>query len=608
LRRGQGRLGIASRIALVGALGAAAISGCGRSREKLGAPAPSVGGVGGSSASAGASAGGSAGTGVAGVAGGASGTAGTASGGTAGTLGEAGGPGTEEMCSPSSVPTLPVRRLSRFEYDNVMRDVFGDTSRPAQRLPYDTWTDVGDDLVPAADWVPGYHQLAHDFASEATRSNEALKTWLGCDDTLGPDPCAVRLLDTFLPRLFRRPLTPDEASAFEALIVERRDTPGGIPSGIRMALEIALQSPEFLYRPELGEPLDVPLTDPRAGWGRPTPFEMASRLSFLLWGSTPDDDLLREAAEGGLRTKEQVLAAAQRLLSDDRARDVIRYFHLRQLSLGDAPFRAAEKPENPNFTTEVAALLRSETDAFLDAVGSAGPGGFAAFVTAPYTYVNETLAGYYGIPDVTGPDLRQVMLSPASYSGILTQGSFLAANSTTAYSIPSLRGFRIAKGLLCLPVAPEPNPPLDPPPLPAGTTTRESTQAATAQPGCAGCHQLVDPIGFALEHFDQTGRYRDMENGEPIDAVANVTIGDQEYAVNGAAELGRVIAESPMAHDCYVASWAAYAYGTGPETPLDACSQKTLKDAFERTNGDIRALLLELTQTDAFLYRAVVEP
>jgi hypothetical protein len=416
------------------------------------------------------------------------------------------------------------------------------------------------------------------------------------------------VLDVVLPRLFRRPLTPDESSEFEALIVSRRDTPDGFAGGIRMALEVALQSPEFLYRPELGEPLDVPPEDPRAGWGRPTPFEMASRLSFLLWGSLPDDALLSEAAAGGLRTKEEVRAAAQRMLEDDRAREVIRYFHLRLLSLVDAPFRAAEKPENPNFTAEIALLLRSETDAFLDDVGSAGPGGFAALVTAPTTFVNETLAAFYGIPNVTGPDLRKVSLTPGSYSGILTQGSFLAANSTATASTPSLRGARIAKGLLCLPVPLEPSPPLDAPPLSEGMTTRESNQAATANAACAACHRIVDPLGYTLEHFDQAGRYRDTENGQPIDAAANVLIGDVEHPVNGAAELGLAIAESPVTHGCYVASWAAYAYGTTLDAPLDRCSQLALEDTFERTNGDIRAILLELTQTDAFLYRALAEP
>jgi hypothetical protein len=539
---------------------------------------------------------------------GSGGTAGRGSGGSAGTIGEAGAGGAPDVCERVAAPPAPLRRLSRFQYDNAVRDLFGDMSRPAQRLPYDTWTDIGDDLVPDPVWVPGFHELAHDFAVDATRSPAALTATLGCDPEVdGEAACRTALIDALLPRIFRQPLSAEDVEEFERLFDVGRAAGGDtFGSGVRMVLEVALQSPEFLYRAELGEPLDLPSSDPRSGWGRPTPFEMASRLSFLLWGSTPDPALLSQAAAGGLRTKEEVRTAAETLLEDERSRDVIRYFHERLLALRDAPFPASEDPSHPAFTAEIAALFRSETTAFLDDVGSSGPGGFAALVSAPFTYLNEPLAAYYGIPGVTGPDLRQVSLSSPPYAGILTQGSFLAANSLVGHSAPSLRGFRIAKGLFCLNVVPEPV--LVDRPLPEGVTTREWMEAAVSEPSCAGCHHLVDPIGYALEHFDQAGRYRDTEVGKPIDAAAEITLLDGTHSVDGAADLGRLIAESPEAHACYVTQWAAYAYGNTADLLLDACSRAALTDAFERSNGDIRAVLLELTQTDAFLYLPLTEP
>jgi hypothetical protein len=305
-----------------------------------------------------------------------------------------------------------------------------------------------------------------------------------------------------------------------------------------------------------------------------------------------------------------VRATAERLLEDERSRDVIRYFHLRLLALLDAGFPASGDPSHPAFTAEIDALMRSETEAFLDVVGSSGPGGFAALVSAPYTYLNEPLAAYYGIPGVTGPDLRQVSLSSPPYAGILTQGSFLAANSLVSYTLPSLRGYRVANGLFCLGVPQEPNPPIERPALPSEElTTREVMESQVASiPQCVACHELVDPIGYTLEHFDQTGRYRATQAGKSIDAAAEVTLPDGTYSADGAADLGLLIAESPRAHECYVAKWAAHAYGTTADLPLDDCSRATLNDAFERSNGDIRALLLELTQTDAFLYLPLTEP
>lgn len=583
----------------LGVLGGALALGCGRSSRKPGYVPVGQSGSGGS-AGAGAGTGGS-------PAGGGSSGGSSGGGGSAGT-GEGGEAGSPETCVPGASPVAPLRRLSRFEYDNVLRDLFGDVSRPAQRLPYDTWADLGDDAIPASDWVDGYHELAHEFALSATRSNDAVALAIGCDPSAaGEAACQAALIDTVVPRVFRRPLDAEDGEELDALFAAGREAGGTFASGVRLVLEVALQSPEFLYRSEVGEPLDVPESDPRAGWGRPAPFEMASRLSFLLWGSAPDAALLSKAASGGLRTKEQVREAAASLLEDDRSRDVLRYFHLKLLGLLDAPFPALGAAGSPELTEEIAALLRSETGAFIEHVSSLGPGGFEALLTSPLTFVNEPLAAYYGLAGVTGPDLRQVSRG-AAHSGILTQGSFLAATSTARASVPSLRGFRIAKGLLCSDVAPEPSPPLPSSGPPEGLTTREHVQTQVSGPTCAGCHAQVDPLGFTLEHFDQAGRHRETEAGKPVDAAAEVTLSDGTHPVNGAPELGRLLAESSEARECYVARWAAYAYGVTPGAALDECTRASLAEAFERSNGDIRALLLELTQTDAFLYRPLTEP
>jgi hypothetical protein len=590
---GNARHAVFLGVALVGALAAA----CGRSQSKAGVEGS--GGEGGSEvvATGGTETGGS-GTGGTGTGG--------ATGGQAGTIGEAGGAGGPEACTPS-VRVAPMRQLTRFQYGNVLRDMLGDESGIAQRLPQsDLDVDLALDGTASPEWVAELHVLAHDFAVASTESSTALSAALGCDlEADGEAACKARLLEVVLPRLFRRPLDAEDVEQFEALLVTGAELGGDFASGVRMALEVALQSPEVVYRPELGEPLDVPQSDPRSGWARPSPFEMASRLSFLLWGSAPDDALLAEASAGGLRTKEEVRSAALRMLDDERAAALMRYVHLRLLRLLD---RALPPEEwDPDYTEAIFLLMQSETAAFLDDVSSSGAGGFERLLTAPYTYLNEDLAAFYGIPNVAGSELRKVTLSSPPYSGILTQGSFLSAHSWAGGTLPTHRGRAILEAFLCVDVA---IPPVDPHSLeplepPVGLTTRDHfTQLTQPEPVCAGCHAVLDAPGFALEHFDHVGRYRDDENGLPIDTQVEVAIERTIARVDGAPGLGSLLAQSSVSHDCYVRHWAAYAYAASTDAPLDECSRAQLADVFERTNGDLRALLLELTQTDAFLYRA----
>jgi hypothetical protein len=598
-----GSFGGARRRALVAvALAGALSAGCGRSQSNAGA-----GGSGAVSPTTGGT--GTGGTGTGGTGTGGTGTGGTGTGGQAGTIGEAGGAGTPEACTPSA-RAVPMRQLTRFQYDNVLRDVLGDDSGRAQRLPNDDHdADLMVDGPPTSAWVADLHGLAHDFAVTSTSSGAALSATLGCDlEGDGEAGCEARLFESILPRLLRRPLDAEDLDEFEALLATGAELGGDFASGVRMVLEVALQSPELLYRVESGEPLDLPPPDPRSGWSRPTPFEMASRLSFLLWGSAPDETLLAEAAAGGLRTKEEVRATALRLLDDERATVLIRSIHLRLLRLLD---RTLLEGRDPAYTEQILRLMQDETAAFLDDVSSSGAGGFALLLTAPYTYLNEELAAFYGIPDVTGPELRKVPLASPPYSGILTQGSFLTAQSITTRTSPTQRGMVVLEAFLCDDV-PGPPPPSHvavlPPEPPAGSTTRELLEAATlSAPECAGCHRLIDPAGFALDHFDPIGRYRATEAGAAIDTQAAIAIGDQSQLVDGAPGLGRLLADSPNAHRCYVRRWATYAYATTMESPLDDCSRAQLADAFQRTSGDLRALLLELTQTDAFLYMAPEE-
>jgi hypothetical protein len=601
---GLGVFGRARRWALLGfALASGLSAACGRSQSNP--PSGGSGGSGGAGGSNAATGGtGTGGTGTGGSATGGTGKGGTATGGGAGTVGEGGGAGIAEECTPSA-RVAPMRQLTRFQYDNVLRDVLGNDSGLAKVLAHDDLeVDLANDGTSDAAWVADVHGLAHDLAAASTASSAALSATLGCDlEADGEAACEARLFESILPRLLRRPLDADDLDQFEGLLTTGAELgDGDFASGVRMVLEVALQSPELLYRAELGEPLDVPSSDPRSGWSRPAPFEMASRLSFSLWGSAPDEALLAEAAAGGLRTQEEVRAAALRLLDDDRATALMRYVHLRLLRLVD--HRLPEQDWDPAYTENVFLLMQSETAAFLDDVSSSGPGGFTLLLSAPYTYLNEDLAAFYGIPDVSGQDLRKVSLASGAHSGVLTQGSFLSRHSSASGTVPPFRGRAVLEAFRCAEVILHPaGLPSHAPPASDVLTTRERfAQVTEADPTCRACHVTVDPPGFALEHFDLVGRYRETEAGKPIDASAEIELDASTAVVNGAAELGSVLSQSAEANACYVHHWAAYAYAASTAAPLDECSRAQLADVFERTNGDLRALMLELTQTDAFLY------
>jgi hypothetical protein len=486
--------------------------------------------------------------------------------------------------------------MNRFEYDNTVRDLFADASRPAQALPFDAFADPATHPVSAA-LVEGYHELAHDFAARVTEDAAAATAFVGCDPASdGEDACRREFISKFIARVFRRESTTADLEEFARVFDTGVMLRGDFSSGVRAVVEVALQSPEFLYRPEFGEPAD----DRGEGWARPSSYEMASRLSYLLWGSTPDAELLEAAANGALGTPDEVAAQARRLLADARARDVVGYFYLRLLGLHGATFSAAGDAAHPTFTSEIAGQLLDETKAFVAEVTLGEQGDFSMILTAPFTFVNEPLAAFYGITGVSGDEYQRAAVDPAKRGGLLTHGSFLAATARGPLTDPSQRGFRIASALLCSNVPEEP-PDLPRPPveLPPDTTTRQFYESQVAGAACQDCHSMFDPLGFAFEHYDAAGLWRETENGFPIDATGSAEALED---FDGALELAQRLTGSEDARRCFVQNWFAFAQGRATTT-ADACFLEELDHAFTSEAANLYELLVALTQSDAFLYR-----
>jgi hypothetical protein len=335
---------------------------------------------------------------------------------------------------------------------------------------------------------------------------------------------------------------------------------------------------------------------------------MASRLSYLFWGSAPDAELFDAASRDALRTPVEIEAQARRLLADDRARPAVGNFYLRLLGLVGREFPAVGSAEHPSFTAEIASLLTTETEAFTADVTLGGDGDFTTLLTAPYTFVNEPLAAHYGIEGISGSEFQRAEVDASRRGGLFTQASFLAANALGPYTNPSRRGHTVATAFLCLMMPEEPDGVERPPePPPAGLTTRQRFETHAESAACAGCHVEIDPLGFAFEHFDAAGLWRDTEGGLTIDTSGELLATDAAGPFDGALELSRRIAESDDAKRCFVEKWFAHAHGRAA-TSEDACSLQTLERAFKSEGWNLRELLVALTQNDAFSYFAEVAP
>lgn len=502
----------------------------------------------------------------------------------AGGRGGAGGRWADCSGSPSArVPVAPLRALDDFAYRNTLHDLLA-VDVAAADLPDDAWAVSNRDIT--AQGVSAYHLVAHDQAVALTRDSAVLATRMGCDlATAGEATCLQRLLDNVVARLFRRPLEPDDVTDFNDVFAQGRAFGGTFASGARAVLEVALQSPEFLYRVEWGENL-VPAV---AGVGRPRPFEMAARLSYLLWGAPPDDALWNAAAQGRLRDAAAVATEARRMLLAEGAKAGARHFFFRWMGV----------PEMSTAGSAFDLAARAETGAFLDDVLWRGPGDLATLLSAPWSYVNELLAGTYGLTAVTGADLRRTDLPASQRRGLFTQAAFLAAR-------PSLSGRALAleEGLLCGEIA-------DPttahgastwPPLAPTETRRQHLARVTAAPGCQTCHAVLAPFAAAFAHYDDAGAWRDTEGGMAIDSAASLDSSDVAGPFDGAPALMARLATSQDVRACHVRRWMEAAYGR-PVGDADACTKATLESAFAASGGNIRDLLFQLTQTEAFLLR-----
>jgi hypothetical protein len=365
---------------------------------------------------------------------------------------------------------------------------------------------------------------------------------------------------------------------------------------------VMLLSPQFLYRVERGAAI------PNANYLRITGFELASRLSYLLWGSMPDDKLLAAAEGGSLKTAADALAQAKRMLDDPRAARMVSRFNDQWLRLEEIAGLEKESMVYTTFKPELRAALHDEAQALFDEVIWKGDGKLETLLTAPFTFMNGPLATFYGAKGITGDALQKVTLDPKQRAGLLTQGGFLGVLGVNDGGLTSLvyRGVFVRERLLCTPVADPPPNAADMQPMfdPATTTARKWSEDRQKIALCGACHASFDPIGLGFENFDGVGLYRTMDHGQPVDARGALIGADNAGPFTGVPELAGKLAASKDVHDCMATQLFRYGYGREEVEPRDSCTLGRLKAVANTTGGSWKDLLLALTQTDAFLLRS----
>ncbi len=503
----------------------------------------------------------------------------------------------QTSCAATSADAAPFRLLTRAELDHTVRDLLGDTTHPAAaKLPAEPLVygfDNNARLNSAnAAWVAASFALAEDVAARAVKERKALL--VSC--TLEDADCGAQFVETFGRRAFRRSLTVDEQSAFAAFFRAAlvRD---GFDAALEQTLTVFLQSPQFLYRPELGVRAMVAIAP--AALNGP---ELASKLSYFLWGSMPDDALIAAAENGSLAQPPVLDAQARRMLTapqaeEARADSFSRFFTL------DALARVEKDPASyPQWNVALQASWLRSIELYFSEVGRPG-GTLWGLLRTPALYVDSTMSMYS--PNSSADFQRVQMTSPAR-SGVLAQPGLLARLASSDQGSPVRRGVFVFDRFLCQPLPPPPpNLMATPPPVTPGSTTRERFSMHSVT-GCATCHSKIDPMGFGFEHFDGIGLWRDTEAGKPIDATGAI-VGPNDDALagkfDGVGELSDKLSQSKQVHDCLAAQWYRWALGR-VEAESDGCALAKVQQRFFDSGGDFEALQLAIVGSDAFRYRS----
>lgn len=492
-------------------------------------------------------------------------------------------------------------RLSHSQYDNAIRDLLGTTATPVSLFPPDALGGFGfdttTDLQVDGRLGPQYRTAAEELAAAVVADAALMERVVPCN--AADAGCEAEFLEIFGERAFRRPLRDAELTRFSELFAAAGELGNGgdaFDEGVQLVLEAMLQSPQFLYRTEVSSGNVIDGRESLDDW------EIASRLSFFIYDSMPDDELFEQARQGELHTPEQVTAQVTRMLDDPRATRKLSSFHAQLWQFGRFAGITPDAEAYPNAPDDMVERVARAADAFVSSVIDDG-GGLQEFLTAPYAFADAELAPLYG-REVEG-DLERIDFDANERKGFLMQAGFLASNAYSIKTDPIHRGLFVLRDLLCREI-PEPPPgaQMTPPPETDEpvVTTRDEITLLTGQLYCPTCHGQINEPGFAFEGFDAIGQQRQQENGVDVDTTGSIELDGVELSFDGAHDLVELLADSQEARDCYARRLMEFASGR----PSEALSDPQRSELAAGSLG-VRDLVVEVVRSPEFLGRDVGE-
>jgi hypothetical protein len=532
----------------------------------------------------------SVGAGTAGIGGGVSGTAGSA----------------VVTTPPANAGVVVVRRLNHSEYNNSVRDLLMTTLRPADSFPADDLGAEFDTVGSALSLSPGYvmayesaaHALIADLYADATRRQRVVT----CNIDTGGDTCAQTVLSAFARRAWRRPVTAEEIQTLMKPMAAARTVAATPTEGIRHALAAVLLSPFFIFKIEIDA--DPTSTASR----RVSQHELATRMSYALWSSTPDDTLLAAADSGQLATDDQVSAQIDRLLADPRADALLDEFAAEWLNYKDMEQHEVDTKLFPKYTPALARSMRLEARRFVQEFLRTEL-GVPEMLSARFTFLDSALATHYGLTRPAGgaaTDFTRVDTSAGPRAGLLTLGAFLTSTSLPTRTSPVIRGNFIFTRLLCGNIQ---QPPPDVPPLSEDVTfgtQRERLEAHRSKPECMPCHNVMDPLGFGLENYDAIGAFRTMDGTAAVDASGVMPDGVTKF--NGAVELAAALSKDAGFSACLTNKFMTFAIGRLLNQRDDGAWVSYLSGRAMSSGGSLKTVIRTVMLSEGFRSRQALPP
>lgn len=451
-------------------------------------------------------------------------------------------------------------------------------------------------------------QSTFDLGQAAKGRVQQLAPCSASDET-GRLACGKSFVNAFGKKAFRRPLTEDEQTRWQAFF-DAQLKQAGYEQAVGALVEAFLMSPQFLYRIERGEPIEGHEDEPIR---RLTPFELATRLAYTLTEAPPDQALIKLAEDGSLAQEDVLREQAQRLIQSPAGDDMAGHFHEQWLHL-DELHDLTREHDLVAMNDEIEAALKDGMNKFVGSIWSEG-GGLGDLFTAPHAFVNKLLAPIYDT-DTTSTSLERVDFDGDRRAGLLTQAGWLAQHAHQQTDSPIFRGYFVTDRLLCDPPPPVPDglmvqfPEVDPN-APAITTRQRTQDIHQSVESCGACHAHFDLYGFAFGHYDNVGRWRDQERvGDeelPLDVQIDVTATrDLNGKVDGARELGQKLAQSQQVAQCVATQWFRFAYGR-TEADADACALEGAVNVAAKPDASLKDIALAIVTSEAFRHIPVTE-